>query len=212
MDNFEYLNKISQSSKPTKTAKSSGPFGNLSNSSIFKIAIGGIAIFLLLMMGGNFLSSLNHKTSDLTKQLYVRSTNLNTVLSTNNKLLKSSQLRALGLSLSTVLTNSTRELQTYLSERSEDSKTALVPDTKTAQSEKEALENLQNVLTTARLNGILDRTYSNQINLQISLLMSMISELGARAKDEKLQEILTTFYSNLAPIHQSFEEYSNTAS
>lgn len=211
MDNLEYLNKIS---KPTTgAAKTTGKaklFGN--NSAIWKIAIGGAVIFFLLMMLGNLMGSLNSKTSDLTKQLYTRSNNLNTVITANNKVLKSSRLRAIGLSLSAVLTNSTRELQAYLTPEGSDKKKALVPDAKLAKTEQETLDNLQNILTNARLNGILDRTYSNQIGLQVALLLSMISELNARTKDAKLKEILATFHSNLQPIYQSLEEYSNTGS
>ena len=212
MDNFEYLNKISNSTTTTKKAKGFNLFGN---SSIWKIAIGGVVLFFLLMMLGNLMGSMNSKSSDLTKQIYTRSNNLNTVLTANNKILKSSRLRAMGLSLSTVLTNSTRELQAYLTPedgKSKEQKKALELNSKLADEEQQNLEALQNTLENARLNGILDRAYSNQIGLQVSLLMSMISELNTRTNNDDLKTILATLYNNLQPIHQSFEEYSNTGS
>lgn len=213
MDNFEYLNQIAQSTHPQKP-QSSG-LSNLLRNPIFKIAIGGIILFFLLMIIGGLLGNVNHKSSDLTKQLYVRANNLNSVITTNNQLLKSSRLRALNLSLSTVLTNATRDLSAYLvpeDAKSKDKANALTPSEKLANSESELLDNLNTTLTNARLNGILDRTYSNQITLQVSLLMSLTTELYARTKDEKLQEILISFYNNLQPIHQSLSDYSETGS
>lgn len=209
MDNFEYLNQIAQSTHPQKSKSSDS--SSFLRGPIFKIAAGGIILFLLLMIIGGLIGNAKGKSSDLTKQLYVRSNNLNSVIDTNSKSLKSSRLRALSLSLSSVLTNTTRDLSNYLTPedgKSKDKKNALTPNEKLTTSENELLENLNTALTNARLNGILDRTYSNQITLQISLLMSLTTELYARTKDEKLQEILVNFYNNLQPIHQSFSEYS----
>ena len=154
------------------------------------------------------LSNLSHKSNDLVKQIYTRSTNLNSVLTTYNRDLKSSQLRAIGTSLSTILTNASNQLATYLTKDGKD-KDALTLDEKTAASESALIEDLNFSLTNAKLNGILDRYYDNQIGLQVSLLLSQTSELLARTKDSNLVTIISNFHSSLETIHQSIEAYSS---
>lgn len=205
MDNFAYLNQISQSTRPAKSPKGTGSISNLS---IIKIAAGGIVLFFLIMAFGLLLGSLNKKPTNLTKQLYTRTVNLNTTIGTYGSSLKTSQLRAINASLSSVLTNTSKQLSDYLT-ADNDKDDALIPDDKTL--EKETANNLalDTSLNNAKLNGLLDRTYDNQIGLQVSLLISMTSELITRNKDPELDNILTTFYSSLNAIHQSIEAYSN---
>jgi len=104
MNNLEYLNQISQENRPTSAKKSA------SMSLIIKIAVGGLVAFLFIMCLGMALSAGKTSPTDLTKQLYVRTANLNTALTTYNKSLKSSQLRAIGTSLNGVLTSATASL------------------------------------------------------------------------------------------------------
>lgn len=205
MDNFAYLNQISQSTRPAKSPKGTGSISNLS---IIKIATGGIVLFFLIMAFGLLLGSLNKKPTNLTKQLYTRTVNLNTTIGTYGSSLKTSQLRAINASLSSVLTNTSKQLSDYLT-ADNDKDDALIPDDKTLEEETANNLALDTSLNNAKLNGLLDRTYDNQIGLQVSLLISMTSELIARNKDSELDNILTTFYSSLNAIHQSIESYSN---
>lgn len=207
MDNFEYLNQISQSNRPTKRSFMK-PKGGLKTSMVVKLVAGGIVLFFLLMAFGSMLGNLGNKSSELTKQVYVRTTNLNQVVTTFNRDLKSSQLRAIGTSLATVLTNTSNQLSAYLVKDGKD-KNALIPDTKTTESEAALTDELNTTLTNAKLNGVLDRFYDNQIGLQVSLLMAQVSELNARTKDSELKQILLPFYSSLSTIHQSFESFES---
>lgn len=205
MDNFEYLNQISQSNRPVKRKISTkGPKTGL----IIKLSAAGVLLFFLLMALGSMLGNLNNKSNDLTKQLYTRTTNLNTVLNTYNRDLKSSQLRAIGVSLSAILTNASNQLSGYLTINSKD-KNALILDEKTAASETQLVEDLNASLNNAKLNGVLDRYYDNQIGLQVSLLMAQTSQLLARTKDTNLVAILTNLHTSLETIHQSIENYTS---
>ena len=76
MNNLEYLNQISQETRPTSTKKSN-PL-----SLIIKIAVGGIVAFLFIICVGVVLNAGKSTPTDLTKQLYVRTANLNTTLTT----------------------------------------------------------------------------------------------------------------------------------
>lgn len=205
MDNFEYLNQISQSNRPVKQRKSST---NPKTSLIIKLSVAGVVLFFLLMAVGAMLGNLNNKTTDLTKQLYNRTTNLNTVLTTYNRSLKSSQLRAITASLSAILTNASNQLSSYLTTKSKD-KNILVLDEKTAASETQLINELNESLNNAKLNGVLDRYYDNQIGLQVSLLLAQTSQLLARTKDANLIAILTNLHTSLETIHQSIENYNN---
>lgn len=202
MDNLEYLNHIAQSNRPTKAARAGA-----TNSLIVKILLGGIALFVVILIIGLMLGG-NSKTSDLTKQLYVRTTNLNSTITTYNPNLKSSKLRAIGISLSGTLTNASSQLSNYITS-TDSGKNALVPNSEITAQEAETMNSLNLALESAKLNGILDRTYVTQVHLQVSLLLSMISQLSARTDDEALMSILGSYISSLAVIEQSFQDYSN---
>lgn len=202
MNNLEYLNQISQETRPTSAKKSN------SLSLIIKIAVGGIAAFLFIMCVGLVLNAGKSSPTDLTKQLYVRTANLNTTLTTYNKSLKSSQLRAIGTSLNGVLTGASASLSNYLLPE-DGEKGDLNPPEKLLATETTTDEELNTSLNNAKLNGILDRVYANQIQLQVSLLISFIAQLEPRTKDEALLDIITQYQSNLYIIEQSLKTYSN---
>lgn len=202
MNNLEYLNQISQETRPTKSKKSS------SMSLIIKIAVGGLAAFLFIMCLGIALGSGKSTPTDLAKQLYVRTTNLGTALTTYNKSLKSSQLRAIGTSLNGVLTGASASLANYLSADGED-KADLNPPEKLLATETTTIEELDTALNNAKLDGILDRVYANQIQLQVSLIITFISQLEQRTKDTELLDIISQYQSNLYVIEQSLQNYSN---
>ena len=201
MNNLEYLNQISQEARPTSAPKSS-PM-----SLIIKIAIGGVIAFLFIICLGLALGSGKNSTSDLTKQLYVRTENLNKTLATYNRHLKSSQLRAIGSSLTGVLTGASGSISSYLAAH-EDAE-SLNPPEKLLATETETATNLDTALNNGKLNGILDRVYANQIQLQVSLLIAFISQLEPRAKDTDLHDLLSQYQSSLYVIEQSLENYSN---
>ncbi len=204
MDNLEYLNQISQSNRPVKRSlKSSDRKTNL----IIKFSIAGVVLFFLMMAFGAMVGNLNTKSDDLAKQIYTRTVNLNSSLNTYNRDLKSSRLRAIGVSLSAILTNASNQLSNYLTANSKDKNIAL--DEKTTASEAAIIEELNTSLTNAKLNGVLDRYYDNQIGLQVSLLLSQTSELLARTKDAELITIVTNLHTSLETIHQNLVNYSS---
>lgn len=203
MDNLEYLNHIAQSNRPVK-ARGAGA----STSLIVKILLGGLVLFALILALGALMGKGSTKVGDLTKQVYVRTTNLDATITTYNKSLKSSQLRAIGISLSGTLANAAGQLSTYLSSK-DSGKNALVPNEEITAAEAENSNTLNLALENAKLNGILDRTYATQMNLQVSLLMSLVVQLAARNQDQELAEILASYLNSLSTIEESLQNYSN---
>lgn len=210
MDNFAYLNQISKSARAKSTITKSKQNSPL-KFSIGKFALVGTVIFILLMALGALLGSINDKPKELSKQIYLRTSNLSSTITTYNPYLKSSRLRSISVSLNTILKHTSSQLATYIGGEERDEED-LAPSQKITDSETSLSEELNLSLNNAKLNGILDRAYENQITLQVSLLLSLTSQLLARTKDEDLIAILSPFYSNLETIHSNLETYSSPSS
>lgn len=215
MDNFEYLNQIAQSTKPQP--KPSRLRSMLSGSSIMKFLACGLVIFVLLLGLSIISSNTSKKTRELREQIVTRATNLNATLQTYGPRLKSSQLRSINSSLSSALSDGLTQMENYnKSKESEQKKKKSKKKDKKEQKAAEEEEQIKNELDTslqnARLNGLLDRVYANQINLQVSRLTSIISQLNTRTHDEALKSILEQFYSNLNVIHANFENFVDLGS
>lgn len=210
MNNLEYLNHISQSNRPVKPVKkqSSLPIGK-----IIKLLLGGFVVTMVLIAVGVLINTGDKRAVDLTRQLYSRVNSVNSTINQYNKLLKSSQLRSIGYSLSGTLTGTSSQLSAYLTSQNSNSKeSAFALSSQAAAEEAAMFESANSVnaqLNNAKLNGLLDRNYASQLHLQISLMMSMISEILERDHAPNLQQILDSFYSNLDVILQSLDNYSS---
>ncbi len=208
MDNLAYLNQISQSNRPTKRHDR----GKGANSLIIKLIIGGLVLFFLLMAIGALLGNLGSRSRNLAEQIYTRSANLNSTLQTYTPNLKSSRLRAIGSSLSSILINGTNQLSAYLIGDDED-KDAPVSDQKIIDEELALQQELNLSLNNAKLNGILDRVYETQITLQVSLLVSLTSQLLERSSnDPELTKIIEPLHNSLLAIQGNLESYNNPSS
>lgn len=201
MNNLEYLNQISQENRPVKT-KGTTTFTSL----ILKLIIGGIVALALIIALGIIISNTKTKSSDLTKQLFFRTTSLNETIKDFNPSLKSSKLRAIGTSLANTLTSASGQLSTYLgNQNTEDTS----PSPSALKTETENINALNLTLNNAKLNGILDRIYANQIQFQVSILLSLITQTIDHSKNSDLLSILQQYHSSIENVNQSLQEYSN---
>ena len=206
MDNLEYLQQISQSNRPSAPAKQS----RIPIALIGKILLGIIVVIALIAGISVLANNSSNKSEDLTQQFYLRVNNINQVATNYTRQLKSSQLRSINVSLTGALTNTSNQLSGYAATHNEDGKKdPLAPKEEVLAAEAAAINGLNTTLTNAKLNGILDRIYANQIHLQVSLLLSMASELSNRTDDADLLQILAQFTSSLSVIEQSLDNYSN---
>lgn len=207
MDNLEYLQHISQSNRPTSSSKIS----KLNLGPIIKLLIGGILAAVLLIGIGLLINGNSTRSTDITKQLYVRMDNVNKLIDDFNKNLKSSQLRAINYSLSGTITGTMPQLAEYLKASSSESKGALTPPAKLLSEETQLYNSTGLALTDAKLSGTLDRIYTARIHMLVSLLMSLTSEVLARDDSTTLHSILDNFYSNLNNIEQTLNNYSDAS-
>lgn len=199
MNNLEYLNQISKTSRPVKTGANANGFGT-----IIKIAVIGVVAFLVLMILGMVIGKKADSSSNLGAQIYTRTTNLEKTVTTYNKSLRSSKLRSIGLTLSSTLTAALNQMDEPL--KSQASK-----DKEVTASESEYSANLDQILTSAELNGMLDRTYANQMQLQTALLLSLLEQAINHTKDENLKGIYIQYQSNLATANADFTNYSSSS-
>lgn len=206
MDNFEYLNQISQSVRPTKTKANVAGFPM----KLIIFAVVGVILFFVLMIVGANLSNKSDTPADLALQLNLRVNNLNTTITKYNKSIKSSRLRSIGSSLSSTLNNTSTQLTGYFTEKGYDSD-KLTPKESIVASEGASMSELDAALNDAKLNGILDRVYLNQISFQVAMLISLETQVSAKA-DEALLEIVTQSLNSLNTIQDALRAFTDASS
>ena len=203
MDNIAYLEQISASNRP---AKSSG-IGDLMSPKLM-LVLGGVAIIAIIIIIVGMLSGSGTSGVDLISKINVRSDNLIETISTYNKQVKSSELRSITSSLSSVLTETSTKTSELL--------TSVYKQKKVNESitKKEAtyIEEVNTGLENARLNGLLDRNYVRELTLQTGLLMSMESEALNKIKNDDIKNVLSNSYANLANIYEILSSYSDSTS
>lgn len=208
MDNMAYLQQIATpSGQPQKS-----PLSSLMNGKMIKILIAlAILAILIIIIGAITSSGGGNSERSQVEQIQLRSSNLIKTINTYNKSLKSSSLRSTGQSLSTVLTETNRELSSLLKSDyavTDESDTSLSKETKS--SEEEYINKVNTTLENARLNANLDHTYARQMALEISLLSSLESSLLEKTSKAPLKNILTTSLNNLSPLHTSFDSFTDS--
>lgn len=203
MDRQAYLNQISQTTKPIEQKES------VLSPKIFKFAAIGIGLTIFLVIIGSLLKNLNNKEFLLTQQLDLRTTNLIETIEEYNKQVKSPALRSIGTSFSAILSDTNRDIEEYLVQEYEfDPKKA---DAKIMKQETELIDDLNKSLENARLNGILDRTYVNKLDLQITLMLSLESDIISRTKKPELRSMLEKSSDSLKTLQNTIEGYDNAS-
>lgn len=203
MEGQEYLNQISALNRPTK--KSMPKF---LSSKLFIFGAAALTLAILIMIVGSILSSGKTSEKDSTYALKLHLDNTAAVIKSYQSSVKSSTLRSNSASLYSILTNTSRDLDNYLTEKySFKEKDADKKISEQATLEKDGLES---ELFNAKINGILDRIYAHKITYEISTLMSEESNLFKKSGNESLKNILNTSYQSLENLYKSFSEYSET--
>lgn len=199
-----YLQQISTTSKPVAAKKqfSLNP----------KILIGvGIAVVVLIffIVIASMLGNVTDKEKEEAIRLNIRTNYLLSVLDDYTNSVKSSNLRSMGATLSTHLTELNRDLLPILTaawgyeDWEQDSPPEILEE------ETEFIRPLVEDLENARLNGLLDRVYVRELALQIALFNSIQSEVIARTEKEDLAALLEKSLTNLRELHTQFSDYSD---
>ena len=203
MDGQEYLNQISASNRPLKSAK-----GGFWRSKYFMWGMGALASLIFIIIIGAILGSVKGGEKDLSYSLLLHIDNTSQTIQEYQSIIKSSELRSSSASLYGVLTNTSKALTEYL-EAKYNYKEGDVGDKLVEQATLEK-DGLVADLFEAKINGILDRIYAHKMAYEISLFTSEEARLINTTGDSTLKELLTTSHSSLENLYEKFNGFSES--
>lgn len=210
MNNKDYLDKIASETRPL-AKKAPGFFGDKLNLSMKQLKIIGIAVLaVILVLFVAMIAGSGNKNSerDYVDEAYLRTKDLSKVIDDNRTKIRSSELRSMAMSLKSVLLETNYALSSTLTNDFE----AKNPDTpnkeSTATEESAIIGELNDNLEAARLNGLLDRVFAREFTYQISLLISLETDIITRTKKELLKSSLTSSRNNLETLHEQFDNFA----
>ena len=200
MDGQEYLNQISASVRPEKKSKLS-----FLNSTIFKLVAGAVVAFILIAIIGGILSGGKTGVKDQAIELKLNIDSTLEVISEFQPSIKSSDLRSSSASLYSVLSNTSRDLTTYVTENYE--YTPKNDNKKFADDVALERDGLESALFEAKINGVLDQVYANKLAYVISLIYTKELNLKKATSKEDLQAILDSSINSLSTLYDKFDNF-----
>lgn len=210
MNNKDYLDKIASEARPL-TAKAPGFFGSKLNLTMKQLKIIGIvvgAIIVVLFIGMIASSGNKNSERDYVDQAYLRTTDLSKIIDDYRTKLRSSKLRSMAMSLKSVLSEANYNLSSSLT-TDFGAKSADKPNKEsTAINEEALIGELSDTLEAARLNAVLDRVFAREFTYQISLLISLETDIINRTKKEPLKSSLESSRTNLEALHEQFDNFN----
>ena len=199
MDGQDYLNQISASVRPEKKSKLS-----FLNSKVSKLVLGAVALFILIAVVGGILGGGKGGAKDQAVSLKLSIDSALKVIEKFQPSVKSSVLRSSSASLYSVLSNTTRDLTTYVT--SVYKYTPKDDDKKFANAIALERDGLESALFEAKINGILDQVYANKMAYTISLIYSKETNLN-KVAGENLKKILDPSISSLETLYNEFDNF-----
>lgn len=205
MDSQDYLNQISAMARPVKPPKK-GLMGVLT-SKYFKWGMVAVGLLIVIMLFGAMLSGRVTIEQRLVG-LKLRFDRTVEVIDTYQPKVKSSQLRSLSGSLKGVLSNTSTQLNNYMISVLQFD-FGSVKETTIEESNLQRDE-LLNELFSAKINGLLDRTYAHKLTLEIYTTMGEEAGIINETTDATLKELLTASYNSLNNLYSEFNDFSET--
>ena len=202
MDDKEYLNQLSSTVRPEKKPKMS-----FMSSLYFKIIAGGVIGFILLAILGSILGNKGNVKSQLIA-LKLHLDNTSSVVSNYQKSVKSSDLRSTSASLYSVLTNTSRDVNDYITAKF--GSKGSTPEKNVAERATQEKDGLEAELMEAKINGLLDRVFTMKMKYEVSTFMAEEADIHNTTGDNKLREILDSSYSSLENLYNKLDSFSET--
>jgi hypothetical protein len=166
------------------------------------IILAAVAILILVIIIAVVVNAIVNSRKTPWEQLSARLAVTTTVVNNSSSLIKNSQLRSLNSGLKLYLTNTTRDIQTPLTNIGVDPKK--IPDSITkAENSTGMTERLED----ARLNAKYDSTYAREMSYQLSTILALYQKL-IPASTPQTKTILQTAQTNLEPIQQELANFN----
>lgn len=166
----------------------------------FLIIGGGLLVAIIVFLFT--LSSGGGPKEDM-QTLAARMTTLQTVASDTQKSLKSGDLRSTNSNLVIFLTNANRDIVEPLKANNIDAK-KLDGNIVTKESGDELTQKFED----ARLNAVLDRTYSREMTYQLQTVSVLIRDIYEATNNKSFKEYLEKIDADLQPLIKQFSDFS----
>ena len=204
MEGQEYLNQISAAARPAKESKTK----KILSSKLFIFGVVALVLFILMAIIGAVLGGNKDNEKNLDYRLKLHLDNTAEVIQEYQTNIKSSDLRSSSSSLNSILTGTSQQLTTYLTEKYAFKESNI--DEKIVEQANLEKDGLKSELFEAKINGILDRIYAHKMAYEISVLMSEETKLMDMTKNETLDNLLKTSYDSLNVLYEKFNDFSET--
>lgn len=161
-----------------------------------------VAVILMIM------SAQGPGDSSQLMGIKARIATLQTIADKRQRLLEDTSLRATNSSLSAFLKTANAEIEVPMT------RAGLKPNVtdKTITSRETALvDELNQKLDDAQLNGILDRVYASEMNYQIQALSNNMYKLYTSTRSAALRDYLVSTDKSLEPIKDKLKNFSNNS-
>lgn len=201
MDNQAYLDQISPVEKKTILS------GDLFKSKVMKLIIGGVVAVIAIIIFGTIINSGESEETKCIK-LQLHAQNLSQIVKDFQPSIKSSSLRSNSTSLDSILTNIEVTNENYLKEKFDFKKSKI--NKNLDEKEQNLYAELNNDLFTAKINGLLDRTYARKMAYESALLNSYIEAIYTKTKNEEYKSSLGSFAKSLEVLAETFDSFSET--
>ena len=175
------------------------------NSTIFKFIAGAVAAFIVLAVVGVILGNGRAGARDQAISLKLNIDSTLSVISKYQPSVKSSDLRSSSASLYSVLSNTNRDLTSFVTENYDYN--AKNDDKKFADNVAAERDALETALFQAKINGILDQVYANKMAYVVSLISAKETSLYNATGNAGLQTILSSSYNSLSNLYDQFNDF-----
>ncbi|MBH1980882.1 hypothetical protein I8H89_05180 [Candidatus Saccharibacteria bacterium] len=168
------------------------------------VGIGAVAALLVAA----FLIFGTQKTTSTVNEVKLYTTLIDVENSTNksSKLIKNSKLTAINSNMRTTLVNAARDMETPLTNMGQNP-TSLKSAAKTGTYHD---KKLVTTLEDARLNGVYDRIYANEMNTKMKLIITYMDSIKKNNTRKSMQEFITKNEPSFQTIQKSIEAHQKS--
>ena len=168
----------------------------------------GVVGFILIVIIGSLLGGGKGNFKSQLAALQLHLDNTSSLISTFQKSVKSSDLRSTSASLYSVLTNTSRDVASYLSSKYKFKVSSAEQNVKNQA--KLARDGLEAELMNAKINGLLDRVFAMKMKYEVSTFMAEETEIYNASGDESLRGAMNSSYNSLKTLYEKLDSFSET--
>jgi hypothetical protein len=175
--------------------------------STMQLLIFGGAALILIIIVASLIAMSGSPGGSTSEKLAARLLSTETIVSSAQTKLKSTELRTLSSNLKIYLTNTNRDIIAPLKGLSID-----VAHLDPVVVKSEAGTDVTARLEDARLNAVYDRTYAREISYRLDTIVSLMQKIRASTGSSAMKSFLDNALTNLTPTQKQFADYNDTNS